>query len=266
MRLPGLLYNFLHHFVIFLDYREPKLIGMILNFLMIPSIITAPSCAALFPILVHNVDPTYFWFRNIPFFSKYSKLTVIIRMAIIYITILHGCVLVNSTIITSVNICLMLNSDLNKLTKRDKVHNFPKTLRKYRQLQLMMTITNQVVEYLLTAALLTYFVCFVMIGYIVVRLSNLIPMAMTLLCVAFIVFFLAFVHTILPLPIRGLERSEEFVRNGDMENLQKLERKELKSCSVLRLRIGPYTTLTKAFRTNFFSFVVYHTVNLIIIL
>lgn len=233
---------------------------------MIPSIIITPSCAALFPIIVHNVDPTYFWFRNILLFSTHSKLAVIIRMVIIFLTLRHGCVLVNATVITYVNIGLMVNSYLKQLTKRDEVHNFAKKLHKYRQLQIIMIITNHTIQDIMAAGLLTFFICFVIVGYIVVRLSNVFPTAMILLCIIFILFFVIFVHSILPLAIGGIARSEEFIRDWEVQNLPKVERKELKSCNILRHRVGPYTTLTKGFRTNFFSFVLYHTVNLIIVL
>lgn len=116
----------------------------------------------------------------------------------------------------------------------------------------------------MTAALVTLFTCFVTMGYTAVRLGNHMPMNTTLICIAFIFFFFVFLDTMLPLAVGGSARSEEFVRHWEMQNLPKLVRKELKSCSILRVRIGPYATLTKGFRTNFFSFVLSNTVDLMI--
>lgn len=189
-----------------------------------------------------------------------------IRMSIIFLTILHGILLINGTVINYVNIGLMFDSDLKKLRNGDRVQNFAEQLHKYRQLQIVMTIINHTVENLVAASMLTMFICFVIMGFTVVRLGNFIPMSIILMCIAFILFFSVFVDTMMPLAVGQSARSEAFVRNLEMQNQSKKEQKELKSCSILRLRVGPYTTLSKEFRTNFLSIVLYHTVNLIIML
>lgn len=244
---------------------EPKLIGLILNFLMIPSIIGAPIGASVFPLLVDNVDPTYFWFRDISFFSNHRRLTIILRVVIIYLTFLHGNVILNVTVITCGNIALMFYACLETLTRCGRNHKFGTKLHTYRQLQILMTITNHTLQHLMAFGLLVAFIGFVIMGYVVVKLFHVMPIAMTLfLSVISVLCFVAIVDTMLPIAIRGTLLSGEFIRKWGMQSLRRWERKELKSCRILRLRVGSYTTLTKGFLTNFVARTFYDTVNLII--
>lgn len=235
---------------------------MILNFAVIPSIIITPSCISFFPIIANKLDPTYFWFRDIAFFSTNPKMTMLLRMMIIFLTVLHGNILLNDIVITYINIVFMFDSCLKTLTKCGRILNYFKNLKVYRQLQ----ITNLVTEELMAAFLLTIFICSVMMGYLVVKLHTVIPINLVFVAIVFILFNFGFCHILLPLGFRVTAMSERFIKNRATQKIGKLQRKWLKSCRILRLRVGSYTMLTKTFRTNYVAWMVFHTIDLIMLM
>lgn len=265
---------------------EPRLIGILLH-IIIPS--PFPICLILcsVPLLLPNIDSTYFIFRNMSSFLG-PIFTLICRISCIFLATLHGSLLIYSCVINGANIALLLHSCLSVMTKNptpkqnsavnsnlgslpkivvvQRNPSFPENFRNYRQLQVMLTVINQVAFEALPVAIFVMLLCCISMGYIVVELTGTVTFPMTIMAIFTLILFTGLIHLLMPLLAEVTIRSLNFVEYWYLQNMSGFRRKQLRSCRRLSIWIGPFLKVTRAIRIQCFSLALYHTVSLVILI
>lgn len=291
-----LLILFNDFFLIYPGDEEPKLIGLLLH-AMIPAPIATTFVFCSVPLILPHVDPTYFLFRNI---SSLSSIPILFcRLFIISISTLHGSVLIYTCIIYGTNIYLMFHISLKSMInqklfedvkyqeengtstitdfkilirvskfglKFGRIPSFARNLLKYRQLQVMITILNQIAFVILPFSMMVLLVCCVACGYMLIKLTGSVPFPITLLSMFVICLFVTLVHFMVPLMVEVTVRSNDFIRLWKLRRVSAYRRKQLESFRLIRISIGPFGYVTKGLKILCFSLALYHTVSMVVLL
>lgn len=208
------------------------MVGLYLHIMLLaPFEIPVTACAI--PLLIGDIDPTYFWFRDFTFASATVKL--FLRIVLTYLSTTHGSLVMTDVLISKANVarttlnCLKTMTNLKILQKRDKdkqsesgietdfilksqkSSKFTKSLLKYRQLSILTTVANQGFYYILPAAL---FICLVectVSVYFLIKLNYYLPFVLLLfsVCIVIVVFLVG--HAVVPMFGRVTAQSENFV-------------------------------------------------------
>lgn len=272
---------------------EPNIIGVLLH-LIIPSPLLACFILCSIPVLLPNIDSTNFIFRKASFISPIYIL--ICRILLIFFATLHGSILIFSCVINGTNVALVLHSCLSvmssnprtmeeltptKLWGTNNVANsnlgslspilvqktsfFLENFMNYRQLQVMMTVINQVAFEVVQVAILVMLLCCISMGYIVVKLTGKVPFPITIFAIVTLILFIGLIHLLMPLLVEVTEKTLNFVRYWQLQNTSGRRKRQLRSCRALAVWIGPFLRVTREIRIQFFSSALYHTVSLIIL-
>ncbi|OXA53645.1 hypothetical protein Fcan01_10378 [Folsomia candida] len=158
------------------------LIGLILHSLIF-TVIAIPFCAALIPIILDNMDPTYFLFRNVTFLSYHVKL--LLRIFLIIIVVLQCTIAALGFAIILSNVLLLLVMSLENITPMNtsfyRKMEFAKFFIQYRQLQILNRIWNNVCYLTFSLGLFLPLVAVVLLGYTLIKLRSVIPFPLTFL-------------------------------------------------------------------------------------
>lgn len=259
---------------------ESKFLGLLLH-AMIPAPFGTAIIFSSIPILLPNVDPSYFLFQNLSTFSP--SLALIFRVFIISTTTFHGSIIIYTSVINTTNIILTIHNCLKVMTDRKPLETstefntsrisekfygivrFPRNFSKYRQLQAMVTIINHITFATLPFSMLVALVCCVGFGYILVKLSCTVPILVTIMAIFFLTLFIGIIHALFPVIVEVAVKSEKFLEISKLQNVSKYRKKQLQSCRLLKMSIGPFCSATKGIRIQCLSFALYHTVQLIIL-
>lgn len=143
--------------------------------------------------------------------------------------------------------------------------NFSNNFMKYRQLQIITVVTNQVMFTVFPAAMLVTLICCVSMGYLIIKLTGAVPMPLTMLAVSFLILFSVIIHVLMPLLIEVATLSFDFVTFWHLQNPSGNRRRQLKSCRLIRLSVGSFLYMSKGFRAELFSLAIYYTISLVIL-
>ncbi|OXA48264.1 hypothetical protein Fcan01_17444 [Folsomia candida] len=218
----------------------------------------------MIPLLVHNIDPTYFWFRNVAWLSP--NLKIVIRITIIFLLALHSSNLTLCGSVMGSNVALMYLKCLKQMTNFDNgITKFRKFFAMYKQLYIITTVSNDVVYFVLPIGLFSSLLLGIVFLYVVIVLTGKISLALTFIAGSISAAIIGMVHLVLPLAAEITEASGDFKRGWEAKReLSGGDRKGLKGFRLLRLWVGPFQYVSKSSRVDFISALLYYTVSLII--
>lgn len=235
---------------------------------MIPIPLGASLSAGSVPAFLNDIDPTYFLFRTLRCIPQRANIRVLLGA----ITILHSCNLVMSFIVYLVNATLpilcclkfMTNQSLDIMHQSCRTSQFVHHFRKYRQLQILIRVENQVLSYVLSLALVGGLLSCCAAGYLLVKLSTKVPLPLTLLAACFFLIIIASAHFLFPIASNICMTSRSFLRLWKLQKMSTYRRNQLRSCTLLRISVGRYFFIEREARTTFISLLLYYTVTLVI--
>lgn len=253
-----------------------KSIGFFLH-LLIPLPVIKPLLLCLVPLVIPNIDPTYFLFRHVTFLPH--SVNFILRMTLTLLSVCHGCILIYSCVIYGTNVALSFFLCLITMTRKRanffvtlpkigvvKFTPFRKDFMKFRQLQILLTPTNEVAFIVLPFSMLVTLLTCVTMGCMLVKFGGIIPLPISIVEILFILVFAAIVHFLLPLLAEVAIKSEDFIRFSKVRNISNYWKRQLNSCPVLGLGVGPFFKATRAIRIKYLAIALYNTVSLIILI
>lgn len=195
---------------------------------------------------------------------------VLCRILIIFPATLHGCMMIFGCANVLTNVTLTLNTVLKKGTiqnswkKFQNISKYMKSFIKYRQLQVLNKVVNEVFYYIIPIGLVLPFLCVVVMGYIAIKMADTMPHAVTFIMVSVTVAILGLGHWVLPLIADVTVNSENFVRGWKLQRFSQHSRKQLASCRPLKICCGPFAHVDKTLRVYFFSGLFDCTISLVI--
>lgn len=237
---------------------------------MIPFAIQIPLNVSTTPLLMPDIDPTYFFFKELSFISPHLKL--FLRIITVFIATFHGSLSLSGflifmgNVIRAILICfkfmLIPKSFLGQISSRSI--KFLGALLKYRQLQIYLTVANQALQYFMPVGLFIALVMSCACGYFVIKLAHFISFVFTLISIfAIILVFLA-VHVLVTMGADITLKSRECISYWELKGFSAHRKRLLKSCRPLALWVGPFFVLEKETRANYLSLIIYNTISLII--
>lgn len=149
-------------------------------------------------------------------------------------------------------------------TKLGKSARFPKYLLKYRQLQIITIVTNQLCSYIMPIGMCVAVVGCCVVGYFVIKLSGQVPLTLTLLSIFVLILIILAAHTLTPLGAEVTTKCEAFIMFWRLQGFSSYRKRQLKSLKPLCVRVGPFFTIKKQTRGLFLSMVLYYTATLVI--
>lgn len=230
-----------------------------------------------FPLFHRKIDPTYFLFRKIPWFTP--KLKIFLRIVLLFWLSLHSAILLLTYLLSFYNWVASIRAILESMTYKkqkigtflvkkspqfSKVVKFPAFFARYRGLQLIVAVCNQVIYFITPIGMFLFFQCAVALCYLLVRMSEIVPISLTFQAVVMLCAIIGMTHKMPPLMANIATWSIEFVQVWRQIHLPKDRVKQLDSFASLKIYIGPFCPITKKFRVDFYSALVYYTASLLI--
>ncbi|OXA54882.1 hypothetical protein Fcan01_10118 [Folsomia candida] len=148
--------------------------------------------------------------------------------------------------------------------KVGRIARFPLYLRNYRQLQILNGVQNRLSQYALPLWLMTSLAVSSILGYMVVKMSPKVPIIFKIFGAGAFLGIIFAAHSAFPMATNVTAKSKNFIRYWKNQELPVSYRKEVISCKVLRIEIGPFFYLKKSSRILFMSHLLYYTVTLVI--
>lgn len=254
--------------------------------------IQVPLTTCIIPLLREDIDPSYFWFIHYSFGSPPFILSL--RIVIFFIASLHGSLVVADILISLTNVaqtsvsCFKTMSTPKLCQRRTKNESetgirssckskmsqvliklgnsakFPKYLLKYRQLTILVGVSNQAFYYIIPAGLfISLFNCTVSV-YFLIKLSLNLPLVVSLFSILEITLVFIEAHGLIPMFADITEQSEKFISFWKQQGHSALRKRQLDSCRPLGFWVGPFFVLAKSTRVNYLELVLYYAINLII--
>lgn len=270
------------------------MIGLFLH-LMIPFSLQIPLTSVAIPLLQDNIDPSYFWFRDVSSISQGHKL--FLRIGIMLVTVGHGSTVLIALGISIVNmgrmfqICFksmsnpklfrgnagsssgvkMVHFKFGKVlemstvfTRFGKSAKFPEALFKYRQIAILATVGNQITRIIIPVGLMIILVTCCISGYFIIKLSSQVPLVLTLFAVLLIIVDVVAGIVLIPLGADITVKSNEFVGFWKLQGFSGYRKRQLRSCKPLVIKVGPFFDVEKKTKRIYLSQALYYTVNLVI--
>lgn len=219
--------------------------------------------------------PSYFWFRESFFSLMTPQMKILLRVLLICPIILHTCINIFGFMIIIVNLAIAFRTSLSCMseggensskisevrTTFQKLIEFQKTLLKYRQLQIINTVLNQVFFYIIPMSLLIPFVFAVGMSYALTKLMGRVPFSITFLAATMISTIVSAAHFVLPVFADIFLKSAKFMRLDKISNHQM---RQLRSCRKLRISVASFYFIDEDSRGNFLSHLLDITVQFLI--
>lgn len=191
-----------------------------------------------------------------------------------YIIILHNTTVIMGMIIPATNSILSIKLGINFifLTHPEvsnifqKTFKFPKHLNIYRQLQIIGTDMNHIINYALPIGQLVLFLCAVISTYLIVKLHNTVTIPLTILCGMILLGILGFIDYVFPLISAITVRSTNLLKSWKVGASPRttLWTKQVRSCCPIRIRVGSFYYVETKTRTELLASIFYYTASLVI--
>ncbi|OXA40354.1 hypothetical protein Fcan01_25011 [Folsomia candida] len=194
-----------------LSAQPSDLFGLFLHGFIL-AVITSPLTCCSVPILAPTIDPTYLWFRNASFLSTNFK--TMLRALIMFVSMLHACSelfwfsIIASNVTVILNGCLKIGKSWQKQTKFIASSQLISSLKRYRQLQIFNSVVNQVFSYILPVAVSLTFLCMVLMGYFLIKMTPIVPYTITFLVGSVFATIFCLGQGMLPKMAEGAEKFE----------------------------------------------------------
>lgn len=146
-----------------------------------------------------------------------------------------------------------------------RVRQFEKDVIHYRRFTIVAKATNDFIFYTLPIACLTTLVGSIVCGYILIKLTGRVSLMMT--------FFVGDVMVVLIMVVLWVIRQfgDVFHESGEVIRVWKLSvgaskymSRQVRSCSRLKIEVGPFFFVRKETRIVMISVIAYHTISLVI--
>lgn len=227
--------------------------------------------AAMVSFMKQDLDPTYFFYRNI--FSG-SSLNLV-RITINCVLTFHSALVFIDFIITMVNVVGATLACFKKMlvpklfqqrceTKFQNNDNFYKFFLKYRQLSITTTVGNQIFYYILPAVLFIWLVLGCVSVYLVIKLSPQLPLVLSLFAGLLIILVGIVANGIVPMFAKEDRESERFLYLWKLNAHSAYRKRQLESCKRFGLEVGPFFVLASGTRVRYFELVLGYSINLLI--
>lgn len=266
---------------------------------MVPAPVIMGFLTATVPILLDNLDPTYFFFRFVTWLPPFWK--IIIRVMITLFFTVHGLTLIFGFVLYLLNSVLPIHTCLTYITnpklfqhqistsvstenqisnlhfgvtlhletahiftKVGNIAKFRQYFRKYQELQILNVVLNQVIVFILPVGLQIGVLAYSVFGYIVIKLIWTVPFPLSILSASIMLLTSAASHFLYPICTSLTLRSEKFAQFWKLQQISASKRKMLDSCRVLRIRVGPFYAIGKSSKATYMSLLLYYTITLVI--
>lgn len=153
---------------------------------------------------------------------------------------------------------------MDVLTKLGKLSRFPKYLSKYRQLQIIATVTNQFCSFVIPIGMFVAVVVCPISGYFIIKLSGRIPFPLTLLSIFAGILTILAAHAIIPLGSEVTSKCESFIKFWKLQGFSGHKKRQLASLKPLAVTVGPFFLIRKGTRGEFLAIMLYYTASLVI--
>lgn len=193
-----------------------------------------------------------------------------LRALIMFVSMLHACSelfwfsIIASNVTVILNGCLKIGKSWQKQTKFIASSQLISSLKRYRQLQIFNSVVNQVFSYILPVAVSLTFLCMVLMGYFLIKMTPIVPYTITFLVGSVFATIFCLGQGMLPKMAEVSTNSENFVRHWKLERFSRYLTRELKSLRCLRLNVGQFGYVKKSSRTQLFSHLLYYIMSSVI--
>lgn len=239
-----------------------NIIGIFLNGMVAP-VLLVPFGVAVVTFRHPNLDLSNLWFQSITSISPGVKL--FFRILAYCFSLMQACQLNFGFGIIGFIVILLILSRLERLTiyksKRSKISGL---IRKYRQLQIITVILNQLLTYVLPQTNLIFLVGNVMLGYLLIKMTGIVPHALIILDLITLTSVMGYIQLGFGLMADVERKSDNFLMGLQFQGDSSYRRRELKSCKELKIWAGPYFVIKKSTRIELFGLMAYYAMSCVI--
>ncbi|OXA47853.1 hypothetical protein Fcan01_17437 [Folsomia candida] len=218
------------------------------------------------PLVIPNMDPSYFLFRGV---CLPPKIKILLRVELTFTLVFHNAIMIFSLLIYIVNVTSSLHICLDDMASDNtgrrnatgshvqnvaisKFEQFQIYFLKYKQLQIIAEIQNGILVYVYPVALLVAISLGSVLGYVLVVLNEDVPFSLVLQAGIVLVLLVGAAHKLIPLVANITGKSEDFLLFwGVQKSTSSLGRRKLKSLTNLRMKVGNFFAIKKSARTVF---------------
>lgn len=251
------------------------IIGLYLNG-VVPAFLGFPIALSAVPIFLNGIEPTYHLFTNFSPRTPYLKLAL--RVGLTFLVCLHSAIIVFTTSIMLCNAVIVFLGSVHSIANiKGKIQppsnffsrivlqsRFLKRLSIYRQLQILVSLTNQFIYYSIPMSMFSLFVLVIILGYVIIKLTGQVPLTLTLVAISDVAMIVAMAQFVFPLMADIYCKSISFVDVWKEMNVCKVNVKQLISCKPFGIKVGPFYYIRKSSRVEFLTSMLYYTVSMVI--
>lgn len=236
---------------------------------MISLIISTPLSAGVITIYNNTLDPSYLWFRNVTVISAATKL--FIRIFIYCLSLLHSSNMVfGYGIIVFIILLIILSSlEVQTISRFKPINptitlNHIMSIRRYRQLQIINLIFNQLLVYFLPVLTLMFLVAIAMMGYMLIKMSGIVPHALEVLVSMVTAAILGYIELGFGSMANVQRKSADFLVGLELQGGSMYRKRVLRSCKLLQIWAGSYFVMKRSTRFQLFGQMAYYVMSLVI--
>lgn len=236
--------------------------------------ITSSSLCSFIPIAVNDLDPTYFWFRDVTLFHPILK--TIVRSVTIGLLCIHtslmnfGSVIVFSYLVTMIGRIISSITAVGNVTSTSSLQRtkketaLEKCLTLHHELQIVLTEMSQVFYYYLPIGLGLACAHVVEMSFMAINLGSILPVIVTITCALIAVMLVAMVVFLFPIGVHVTSKSEKYIQFWNAEICSRYWRRKLRSCQSLKICIGGFCHINKRARRTLLYAMVDNTISLLL--
>lgn len=220
-------------------------------------------------ILRPNLDPTYLLFRNVTIIS--CKMKLFLRILIFCSSLMHACMHIIKYAIVGVNVLVWFIKTLDRITTTNRrqpnfrnISEYFINMRTYRQLQIMNQVANHIIRNVLPVGTLILLLDSVMMGYMIIKMSGVVPHTVTFLEVTIFAAIVGFIQIGFSLMAELMKKSSDFIRGLKLQGLSSQRKRQMRSCQPLKIWAGSYFFIRKGTPITLFGLMAYYTMSLVI--
>lgn len=253
------------------DPPQYDMVGIVFHG-FIPNVLTYPITAATLPFLLQRDDPLYHILRPATFIP--SNLRLLLRVCFLFFGAMHCatilllgtifCLTIGEAFRTCQNVLLFGTKNPKIMFGRNLFFPFSMDLHKYRQLSIIAKVTNEFIYYTLPVSFLVEILGGVVCGYILIKMTGLIPITLTVLVANCAILMIVIILWVVR------QFGDVFYQSGDVIrawNLSvgesKYRSRQVKSCQRLRIELGPFCFIKNETRLEMISQMTYYTISLV---
>lgn len=228
---------------------------------IITAIITTPLCVCSGIVLDETLDPMHLWFRNIIIIS--FKFQLIIRLVVTFLMVLQASMLIFGFGVIGGNVIVLI---MNSMEAPTSMHfcKYVVSLHSYRELEIINHVVNTIFLHFLPVFTLIMVVLAVLMGYMLIKMTSSIALALVILEIMQSAVVFGFILIGFPVLADVLEKSNDLLRNLKLQRNSPSRKRQLRSCTPLKIWVGPYFFIHNGTGINLLDLISYYTMSLVI--